>query len=149
MSRLWAIVAPDGSYVLRFTESSDHHPAEHGHAEECEGMAVWPLEREPRLALGEGVDPETGAFDFQIERVEAQLVAGIKAEAGRRIEAIAPLWRQINDLNEPGAPGAADRATAITAIRAWSNDAEALLADASDAEELETILATIAAGWPA
>lgn len=149
MSQLWALVAPDGSYVLRFTNSADEHPAEHGHAEECEGMAVWPLEREPRLELGEGVDPETGAFDFQHERVEARLVAAIKAEAGRRIEAIAPLWRQINDLNDPGAPGAAERATAITAIRAWSNDAEALLADASDAEELETILATIAAGWPA
>lgn len=149
MSQLWALVAPDGSYVLRFTNSADEHPSEHGHAEECEGMAVWPLEREPRMALGEGVDPETGAFDFHLVRVEAQLVAAIKAEAGRRIEAIAPLWRQINDLNDPSAPDATERATAIAEIRVWSNDAEALLADASDADELETILATIAAGWPA
>lgn len=148
MSQLWAIVAPDGSFVLRFTASSAVHPAQSGHADECEGCAVWPLDRDPRLSLGEGVDPESGEFDFDLSRAEVVLIASIKAEAARRIEAIAPLWRQINDLAEPQAVGAAERRAAIDEIRAWSNQAEAMLAEAMDADDLEAVLQSIAAGWP-
>ena len=148
-TQLWALVAPDGSYVLRFTDSIAHHPADYGHADECEGVEVWPLERAPRAELGEGVDPATGAFDFSIGRVADSLVAAIKAEAGRRIEAIAPLWRQINDITDPGAPGAADRAASIAAIRAWSNEAETMVLTSLSADDLADTLAAIAAGWPA
>lgn len=140
MSQLWALVAPDGSYVLRFTDSADHHPADHGHADECESLAVWPIEREPRAALGEGVDPATGAFDFDLGRVSAGIIAAIKAEAGRRIEAIAPLWRQINDMNDPTTPGATARAAAIASIRAWSNATEADLLAATSADEVRAVI---------
>lgn len=148
MSQLWAIVAGDGSFVLRFTASNAAHPAQSGHADECEGCAVWPLARDPRLSLGEGIDPESGAFDFDLARVEAALIASIKTEAARRIESIAPLWRQINDLAEPQAVDASERRAAIDEIRAWSNQAEAMLAEAVDADDLETVLQSIAAGWP-
>ena len=148
-AQLWALVTPDGSYALRFTDSVAHHPADYGHADECEGVEVWPLEREPRTALGEGVDPATGAFDFDIARVADCLIADIKAEAGRRIEAVAPLWRQINDLADPSAPGAAARAASIAAIRGWSNEAETMGLTSLSADDLADTLAAIAAGWPA
>ena len=148
-AQLWALVTPDGSYALRFTDSIAHHPADYGHADECEGVEVWPLERAPRAGLGEGVDPAPGAFVFSIGRGADSLVAAIKAEAGRRIEAIAPLWRQINDITDPGAPGAADRAASIAAIRAWSNEAETMVLTSLSADDLADTLAAIAAGWPA
>ncbi len=147
--QLWALVAPDGCYVLRFTDSIAHHPADYGHSDECEGAEVWPLEREPRAALGEGVDPATGAFDFDIARVVDILIADIKTEAGRRIEAIAPLWRQINDLTDPSAPGASDRTASIAAIRNWSNEAETMVLTSLTADDLAETLTAIAAGWPA
>lgn len=148
-SQLWALVAPDGSYALRFTESIAHHPADYGHAAECDGMEVWPLEREPRAALGEGVDPATGSFDFNIARVVDTLIDDIKAEAGRRIESVAPLWRQINDLTDPSAPGAAARAASIATIRNWSNEAETMVLTSLTADDLAETLTAIAAGWPA
>jgi hypothetical protein len=148
-AQLWALVTPDGSYALRFTDSVGHHPADYGHADECEGAEVWPLDREPRAALGEGVDPATGAFDFDLARVADSLIAAIKAEAGRRIESVAPLWRQINDLTDPTAPGAADRAASIASIRNWSNEAETMVLTSLTADDLAETLTAIAAGWPA
>lgn len=49
----------------------------------------------------------------------AALVLAIKAEAARRIEAIAPLWRQLNDSRAP-TPESAARFAAIDAIRGAS-----------------------------
>lgn len=65
-------------------------------------------------------------------RFRAALIGAAKAEAGRRIDAIAPLWRQTNLLRDVG-PGAPEFA-AIDAVRAASNRLEALLAAASDDE---------------
>lgn len=65
-------------------------------------------------------------------RLRGGLIAAAKAEAGRRIDAIAPLWRQTNLLRDVG-PGAPEFA-AIDAVRAASNRLEALLAAASDDE---------------
>jgi hypothetical protein len=48
------------------------------------------------------------------------LVTAINEEASRRILEVSPLWRQINDSNEPSPAGAA-RMTQIKAIRDWSN----------------------------
>lgn len=45
--------------------------------------------------------------------------AAVKREAGRRIEAISPLWRQLNDQREPSEAAAA-RFAAIDAVRAAS-----------------------------
>lgn len=70
------------------------------------------------------------------DAMRAALIARIKREAGRRIEAIAPLWRQINDLSvlagvlPPEADEKAEagqRRRAIEALRARSNQIELLL----------------------
>lgn len=53
------------------------------------------------------------------EARRADLVAQIRNEARRRIEAISPVWRQMNDLREPSPEGEA-RFAAIDAIRAAS-----------------------------
>ena len=136
MSRLWALVAPDGGYVLRHCE---RHPARCGHRDECKGRKVWELPREPRADLGEGIDPATGQFDFDRARIEAQVISAIKAEAARRIEAISPLWRQQNDLRAPSDAGAA-RFAAIDAVRGWSNRMEQLLARADQPGAVEFVL---------
>lgn len=54
------------------------------------------------------------------EQQRAATIAGIRAEAQRRILAVSPLWRQMNDLRAPDAPAAAQRFAAIDAIRAAS-----------------------------
>lgn len=56
----------------------------------------------------------------------------VKREASRRIEAIAPIWRQLNDQRAPS-PESAARFAAIDAIREASNLIEA---------EVETLSAT-------
>lgn len=136
MSRLWAICAPDGSYVLRHCE---RHPARCGHSAECKGRKVWELSREPRRELGEGIDPASGTFDFNLARVEGQIVAAIKAEAARRIEAISPDWRQRNDLRLPS-PEGNERWAAIDAVRGWSNMMERLLRQADAPAAVEFVL---------
>jgi len=63
----------------------------------------------------------------------ARLVAATKREAARRIEAIAPLWRQLNDsralaIATGDVPAAIERRfAAIDAVRAASNRLEAAL----------------------
>lgn len=49
----------------------------------------------------------------------AELLRRVKGEARRRIDAISPTWRQLNDLRDPTLDGAA-RFAAIDAIRAAS-----------------------------
>ncbi len=65
----------------------------------------------------------------------ARLVDAIKAEAARRILAIAPLWQQLNDLRSPTLE-ARHRGVQIDAIRHASNlieaEVKALKADAID-----------------
>lgn len=53
------------------------------------------------------------------DQLRAALTRDIKREARRRIDAISPAWRQLNDLREPGAEGAA-RFAQIDAVRAAS-----------------------------
>lgn len=142
MSRLWAIVARDGTYVLRHCE---RHPARCGHRSECVGCAVWELDREPRIELGEGIDFGTGTFDFNLARVEPRIVAAIKAEAARRIDAISPDWRQRNDLRQPS-PAGDERWAAIDAVRGWSNMMEGLLARADSPEAVQFVLNGLAEG---
>ncbi len=68
------------------------------------------------------------------DQLRARLVAGTKREAARRIAAIAPLWRQLNDWRalataEDNARAAIERRfAAIDAVRAASNRLEAALA---------------------
>ncbi len=83
------------------------------------------------------IEPLPDGYWDQHERTTR--VAAIKAEAARKIEDVAPLWRQINDLTNPNASGAAERRQQIEAIRAWSNaEEEKLFADAASTRKSET-----------
>jgi hypothetical protein len=63
----------------------------------------------------------------------AALIRRVKREAARRIDAVSPIWRQLNDQRAPSDASAA-RFTAIDAVRAASNAIEAEIADlAADA----------------
>lgn len=53
----------------------------------------------------------------------ADLIRRVRREARRRIEAVSPLWRQLNDLREPSPAGDA-RFASIDAIRAASAEIE-------------------------
>lgn len=62
----------------------------------------------------------------------ALLLVAIRAEARRRIEAISPVWRQMNDMRTP-TPASAARFAAIDAIRAASALIEQDLAETGSA----------------
>ncbi|VVT07380.1 hypothetical protein [Erythrobacter sp. EC-HK427] len=53
---------------------------------------------------------------FSADARRAELVKAVKIEAARRINAVAPMWRQLNDSREPSPEGAA-RFAQIDAIR--------------------------------
>jgi DNA repair photolyase len=57
----------------------------------------------------------------------AAAIRQVKREAARRIEAIAPIWRQLNDARVPSEAGAA-RFAAINAVRVASDAIEAEIA---------------------
>lgn len=76
----------------------------------------------------------------------AQLVAAIKREAARRIDQVAPIWRQLNDTRAPSAQGAR-RFAQIDAIRDASNAIEALLAAAAD-RDLGAFPVSTNPAWP-
>lgn len=143
MSQLWAVVAADGSYVLRYTSGPEISPLDDGHRAECRNRAVWPLTRAPDRASGEGVSYSTGEIDFALTRVVDVLVAELKVTAARKIEAIAPLWRQINDLHDAASAEVIDRRLRIDQVRLWSNAAEVQLRAIAGANELKTFMAGI------
>ena len=145
MSQLWAIIRKNGSYVLRYTSGPKVLPQDSGHRAECRGRAVWAMEREPDQSLGEGVAYATGAIDFSVGRIAEQVIAEIKASAARKINAVAPLWRQINDLHDFATPEIIARRERIDEIRMWSNAMEARLGAITQASELRTFMAEIRA----
>lgn len=138
MAQIWAVTGSDGSCTFIFTDSADRHPRRCGNASACKNRNVWPLAREPEAALGEAVDHATGAIVFLPSSVLPALILEIKCEAARRIETIAPLWRQTNDLREPTGAGAA-RFAEIDAVRVWSNRLELAAADARAAAAVQAI----------
>ena len=90
-----------------------------------------PRYREPRVDAAE---------------TRAALVARVRAEARRRITAVSPEWRQLNDMREPSDAGAA-RFAAIDGIRAASGDLERVIGDTRIAD-LETLDPTRDHFWP-
>lgn len=133
---IWALISDDGSVLIRHAPG---HPAEHGDAEACEGRIVIELPREPEMAAFETV-AANGSFILDIDRMLAEVIPQIKSKAGGEIEAVAPLWRQLNDLNEPETPGAILRRESIAKIRAESNRAEARLKTLTTVEEVRDFL---------
>ncbi|MES2173292.1 MAG: hypothetical protein V4523_05025 [Pseudomonadota bacterium] len=82
-----------------------------------------------------------------IGQLRERAVTSTKREAARRIEAIAPLWRQLNDSRKPGAQ-ADQRFAAIDAIRAASDAIEAEIAAAANAKDLRAIDIAHHSLWP-
>lgn len=99
-------------------------------------------------AAGRSIRPGKGGKPVLADRVPtaAQLIAQIRREAARRIDAVAPVWRQLNDLRSPS-PAAATRFAAIDAIRAASNLIEQDLA-ATDTPGLSSFPITDHPLWP-
>lgn len=119
---IWALIDRRGGWVIRHVPAG-LHPAEAGHAAECAGCVAVQLAREPDQDAFEIVN-RRGRIGFDSTRARAAILAEVRAEAARRIEAVAPLWRQQNDLREPSEAGAA-RFAEIDRIRAASNRFEA------------------------
>lgn len=74
------------------------------------------------------VGVEDGQPVLQWPDRRAALVLEVKAEAARRINAVSPIWRQINDTREESPEGAA-RFAMIDKIRAASNAIEIAMAE--------------------
>lgn len=82
-----------------------------------------------------------------IDARRAAALRAVKREASRRIEAIAPIWRQLNDQRAP-TPESDARFHAIDAIRAASNMIEADIAGLS-AAALDALDFAAHPLWPA
>ncbi len=142
--QLWAIIE-HGNYRLIWTASAKDHPRRAGHADECRGRKVVALDREPDEALGEYVTAE-GEIGFDVSRIAGAITGRIKEAAARRIEAVAPIWRQLNDLADPSNPDHQRRRRQIDAIRAWSNEAERKLRSARCVSDVVAVLADLEEG---
>lgn len=136
--QLWAIVGKSGKFVLRYDEPID------GHKAETKDKNIWSLEREPDIANGEGIDYETGNFDFNLKRVLPTLISEVKEQAAKLIEAVSPDWKQSNDIRLPTPSGDA-RFEKIDGIRAWSNEIETRIAALDSVEAVIAIRAEVEA----
>lgn len=135
--QVWAFFREDGGYTLHYTNGPDQHPSDHGH--ECGCFDVVALQREPDHLRGEAALPD-GTISFDPALIAHTVVSAIKAEAARRIEVFAPIWKQLNDLSDPTHPDALARRAQIDAVRAWSNDVEARFLAATNVDELQAAL---------
>lgn len=107
-----------------------HKISPHRHRELMKGQAIG-----KRIVAGRDGQPVlVDRIEQSAETIRAGLIAGVRREAARRIEAISPQWRQLNDLREPSEPGA-ERFARIDSIRAASALIEAT-ADQAPAEAL-------------
>lgn len=120
--------APQPSFFLRQSQAPEGAVAISGrrHAQLVEALAkgktIIPSAKGSPKIIARRVD--NGAL-------RTQLVAVIKREAARRIDQVAPIWRQLNDARAPSAQGAR-RFAQIDAIRDASSAIETLLADVAD-----------------
>lgn len=82
---------------------------------------------------------------YWLEHDRRELVRAIKSAAARRIDAISPAWRQLNDMREPTETGAA-RFAALDAVRAWSNELEQKALSAPTEDALNAVLRLVEKG---
>lgn len=80
------------------------------------------------------------------EELRTALLAQVKREASRRIEAISPVWRQLNDQREPSEAGTR-RFALIDAVRSASTLIEDQL-DATPVKALESFPVRDNPLWP-
>jgi len=155
--------------MILWSPSTHHfyHASLHGAAVPADAVAITPRRHRELLdgqtagraiMLGKSGKPELARVRKPTSgQLLATDVAAIKAEARRRILAVASLERQINDnaliAMPAGKPatgeldGALDRRAKIDAIRAASNLTEATIADWAPAA-LTAFDATAATWWP-
>lgn len=99
-----------------------------------------------RVERGPGGVPRIVAARLTMPARRDAAAEDIRQEAARRIAAISPIWRQLNDQRQPSPEGDA-RFAAIDAVRAASSEIEAAMRE-MPAAELETFDAASADGWP-
>lgn len=133
MTQIWVIVDKSGDFQIRYDNPALDDKAT------LRGKNVFELAREPLIHLGEAVCFETGEIIFKKSTIDSALISDIKAAAAERISAVAPIWRQLNDLANPNEPGASDRRSEIDDIRQWSNQMEASVASAKSASDISDI----------
>lgn len=129
----WALLDKDGSIIAQVC-SFDKPDAK------VEGIAfhhALKLERRSDLH-GEFINSKTGDIELNMEFHRARAIQAIKEEAGRRITAQYPLWKQINDA-DLGVfhPDVLVRKAARDEVRAWSNDVEAQIAKAETLADIK------------
>lgn len=79
-----------------------------------------------RIVAGKGGKPQVERSNPDAATRRDELARAIKREAARRIELVAPVWRQLNDARSPS-PEGARRFAQVDAIRAASGEIEAAL----------------------
>jgi hypothetical protein len=107
---------------------------------------VEALSQGQTVTAGADGKPRTAARRVEPGAQRAQLVAAIKREAARRIDQVAPIWRQVNDARSPTAEGAR-RFAQIDAIRDASDAIESLL-DYAAARDLGAFPVSDNPAWP-
>lgn len=76
------------------------------------------------IVAGRDGNPRLQRHRASTQAQRAQLMQQVKREAGRRILAVSPLWRQLNDIRHPDLPDSMARFAAIDAVRAASQAIE-------------------------
>lgn len=135
--------APQPAFFLRESQAPKGAVAISGrrHAELLDALAEGKA-----VTLGRNGKPRVEARRVDAGAQRAQLVAAIKREAARRIDQVAPVWRQLNDTRSPS-PEGARRFAQIDAIRDASDAIEALLADVA-ARDLGAFPISDNPAWP-
>jgi hypothetical protein len=132
---IWAIVKKSGEFEIRFDD-----PAATEKKSALRNRAVWPLEREPIPHLGERVSFDDGSITFSAARAAAYAVPQIKAATQVAILREVPMWRQVNDIEDPDSPGKAERKALVAARRIRSNELEQAVRDAVDVGAVAAVL---------
>jgi len=129
----------DAIHALLPADAVPITPARHREllAAQGEGAAIEP---------GEDGRPRLRRPSTSIAARRAALIRRVKREATRRIEAAAPIWRQLNDQRAPSPAGDA-RFAAIDAIRSASDAIEAQIATLS-ADALAALDVAAHPLWP-
>lgn len=138
----WAVVPEDCAKEPFVRITSGGHPAEEGHAEECEGTIVYKLERLPLFALGEYLTSTGVSFD--VAKVAKVITSRIKEVAATKINAVLPVHKQLNALRNGITPADQEAFEEVDSIRAWSNSLEQQLLVATTTEEVSDILMQLA-----
>ena len=129
--------------------------AVHGDNIPADAVQVTPAKRDQLLqgeAGGKIITADPAGKPSLLDRVigaadrRAQLVAAVKREAARRIDAVSPIWRQLNDARAGGSDAEA-RFAQIDAIRAASQQIEADIAAAKSADVVDFAI-TENTNWP-